>query len=139
MANLDTPKTPGLLSLKPQEGGPGRDHFDVRDGQAWLHALAQAVGSHPVARFQTQEDADALVPATEGGSKLSITPAGSEDEFFAQRAALVRAFEKVVGRPPTAEGWGTEDDDAFWEALAAIHDAYQGPMLDPDAVTGGLA
>jgi len=137
MANLDTPKTPGLLSLKPQEGGR-RQVLDVKDGQAWLHALAQAVGSHPVARFQTQEDADALTPATEGGSKLSVTPAGSEDEFFAQRAALVRAFEDVVGRPPTAEG-GTEEDDAFWEALDAIHRAYQGPTLDPDAVIGGLA
>jgi hypothetical protein len=138
MANLDTPKTPGLLSLKPQEGGPGPRVFNIKDGQAWLHALAQNVGSHPVARFQTQEDADALTFTTEGGSKFSFTPAGSEDEFFAQRAALVRAFEEEVGRPPAYEG-GTEADDTFWDVLAAIQDAYQGPTLDPDAVIGGLS
>jgi hypothetical protein len=136
MPSLDTPDTPGLLSLKPQTGGPGPRNFNIEDGQQWLHAIAQAAGSHSVTRWLGE--GSPVEVTTEGGSTFSITPAGSEDEFEAQRAALEFGFRRAVGRPPAYEG-GTADDDVFWETLAAIYDAYEGPTLDPTAFTGGIS
>lgn len=109
--------------------------FDINDGQQWLNAVAGASASHKVTRWQGEKSP--VQVTVEGGDTLTVFPAGSQDEFFAQRDALIRAFREEVGRYP--QMGGNADDRAFWQAVSAIYQAYQGPTLDPGAVTGGLS
>jgi alkanesulfonate monooxygenase SsuD/methylene tetrahydromethanopterin reductase-like flavin-dependent oxidoreductase (luciferase family) len=84
-----------------------------------------------VGRTQTGDD---LTSTEEGGSYLSVTPAGSPDELAAQINRLREAFEVNEGRPPS------DRDDAFWEAVNVLRDAYDGPELgSPADVMGGLS
>jgi alkanesulfonate monooxygenase SsuD/methylene tetrahydromethanopterin reductase-like flavin-dependent oxidoreductase (luciferase family) len=105
--------------------------FSITGAQGFLHALAEASARHPLARTMTGDD---LTYSEEGGSYLSVTPAGSPDELAAQIDRLREAFEVHEGRPPS------DRDDAFWEAVNALYDAYDGPELGsvPD-VMGGLS
>jgi len=106
------------------------DHtrFDVR---GFLHALSAISARHSVGRTQTGND---LVYTDEGGSYLSVVPAGSEAELRDQINRLKIAFERSEGRPPS------ERDDAFWEAVNAVFDAYDGPELGSiSEVMGGLS
>lgn len=110
---------------------PTRRPFLIRDGQSWLHAVADATGQHRVGRTQTGDD---LTFTGEGGSYLSVTPAGSPDELAAQIDRLRETFEVHEGRPPS------ELDDAFWEAVNALYLAYDGPELGSlEDVMGGLS
>jgi hypothetical protein len=110
---------------------PTRTPFQIKDGQSWLQAVADATGRHRVGRTQTGDD---LTFTEEGGSYLSVTPAGSPDELAAQINRLRETFEVHEGRPPS------ELDDAFWEAVNALYDAYDGPELGNVAdVMGGLS
>jgi hypothetical protein len=110
---------------------PTRMAFRINSGQSWLHAVADATGQHRVGRTQTGDD---LFFTEEGGSHLSVVPAGSLDELAAQVNRLREAFEVHEGRPPS------ELDDAFWEAVNVLHDAYTGPALgSSDAVRAGLS
>lgn len=105
--------------------------FSITDGQSFLHAVAAASARHKVSRTQTGDD---LTHSVEGGSRLSVTPAGSPDELAAQINRLREAFEVTEGRPPS------ERDDAFWEAVNVLYDAYTGPTLGSIAdVMGGLS
>jgi hypothetical protein len=94
--------------------------FSINDGQGFLHALAEASARHPLARTLVGDD---LTHSVEGGSYLSVTPAGSEGELRDQIARLCIAFERAEGRPPS------DRDDAFWEAVNALFEAYEGPTL----------
>jgi hypothetical protein len=114
-----------------EKASASKTTFSITDAQDFLHATALASGAHPVARFAT--GTDPLTFQTEGGSMMSITPAGSEGEYLAQFGAVQHAFEESVGRPPT------ETDGEFWTAINRLYDAYQGPTLDANTVTGGLA
>jgi hypothetical protein len=110
---------------------PTRAPFLIKDGQSWLHAVADATARHRVGRTQTGDD---LTFTEEGGSYLSVTPAGSPDELEAQINRLREAFEVHEGRPPS------DRDDSFWEAVNALFDAYTGPTLGSAAeVMGGLS
>jgi hypothetical protein len=110
---------------------PTRMPFQIKDGQSWLHAVADATGQHRVGRTQTGDD---LTYTEEGGSYLSVTPAGSPDELAAQINRLRETFEVHEGRPPS------DFDDAFWDAVNALRDAYTGPSLgSPADVAGGLS
>ena len=105
--------------------------FSITDGQSWLSALAAASARHKVSRTQTGDD---LTSTEEGGSLLSVTPAGSEDELRSQIGRLTIAFERAEGRPPS------DRDDEFWIAVNHLFDAYQGPKLGSVAdVMGGLS
>ena len=105
--------------------------FSITDGQSFLHAVAAASARHRVGRTQTGDD---LTSTEEGGSLLSVTPAGSEDELRDQIGRLTIAFERAEGRPPS------ERDDEFWIAVNHLFDAYQGPALGSVAdVMGGLS
>lgn len=105
--------------------------FSISDGQSFLQAVAETSGRHLVGRTQTGDD---LTHSVEGGSYLSVTPAGSPDELAAQINRLREAFEVHEGRPPS------DRDDAFWEAVNALYDAYDGPELGSIAdVMGGLS
>jgi hypothetical protein len=105
--------------------------FSITDGQSFLHAVADATARHRVSRTDT---GDGLTSTEEGGSYLSVTPAGSEQELRDQIALLTLAFEREEGHPPS------DRDDQFWEAVNALFSAYQGPALgDPADVMGGLS
>lgn len=105
--------------------------FSINDGQGFLHALAEASARHPLARTLTGND---LAHDVEGGSYMSVTPAGSEAELRDQIARLSIAFERAEGRPPSYR------DDAFWEAVNTLLRAYEGPTLgDLEDVMGGLS
>jgi hypothetical protein len=105
--------------------------FSVTDGQGFLHALAEASARHPVSRFEVLDE---ITQGVEGGSYLSVTPAGSPDELAAQIDRLREAFEVSEGRPPS------DRDDAFWEAVNQLFEAYQGPKLGSvEDVMGGLS
>jgi hypothetical protein len=105
--------------------------FSITDGQSFLHAVAAASARHRVSRTQTGDD---LTSTEEGGSLLSVTPAGSEDELRSQIGRLTIAFERAEGRPPS------DRDDEFWIAVNHLFDAYQGPKLGSVAdVIGGLS
>jgi hypothetical protein len=105
--------------------------FSITDGQGFLHALAEASSRHRVSRTQTGDD---LTSTEEGGSLLSVTPAGSEDELRDQIGRLTIAFERAEGRPPS------DRDDEFWIAVNHLFEAYQGPKLGSVAdVMGGLS
>ncbi len=106
-------------------------HFWLNDGQTWLNAVAQATARHRVGRTQTGDD---LTYTEEGGSFMSVTPAGSEDELRDQIALLTFTFERAEGHPPS------DRDDEFWIAVDAILKAYEGPALGSVAdVMGGLS
>jgi hypothetical protein len=110
---------------------PTRRSFLIKDGQSWLHAVADATARHRVGRTQTGDD---LAYSEEGGSYLSVTPAGSPDELAAQINRLRETFEVHEGRPPS------ELDDSFWEAVNVLYDAYDGPELGSIRdVMGGLS
>lgn len=126
--------TPLFKAAQPAADFPTQ--FNISDAQGWLHAVAGATASHKVTRWLG--DGSPVDVTTEGGSTFSVTPAGSEDQFMAQRDALVTAFFDASGRFPAVEG-GTADDRLFWEAVTAIYNAYQGPKLEPGAVTAGLS
>lgn len=105
--------------------------FSITDGQSFLHALAEASGRHRVSRTDT---GDALSSTEEGGSYLSVTPAGSEQELRDQIARLSIAFERAEGRPPS------DRDDQFWIAVNDLLEAYEGPTLGSlEDVMGGLS
>lgn len=105
--------------------------FSVDDAQTFLHAVAETSGRHVVGRTQTGDD---VTHTEEGGSFMSVTPAGSPDELRQQVDRLARAFEASEGRPPT------DRDDNFWECVNILHDAYEGPKLgNIGEVLGGLS
>lgn len=105
--------------------------FSITDGQSFLHAVAETSGRHVVGRTQTGDD---VTHTVEGGSRLSVTPAGSPDELAAQIDRLREAFEVHEGRPPS------DRDDHFWIAVNVLRDAYTGPALGNIAdVMGGLS
>lgn len=106
--------------------------FSITDSQSFLHALAQASAAHRVSRTDTGAALDSTV---EGGSYLSITPAGSEQELQDQLARLTYAFEEHEGHPPD------EDDDEFWIAANELLDAadFAHTLGDAEDVMGGLS
>jgi hypothetical protein len=105
--------------------------FSITGAQGFLHALAKASARHPASRFQILDE---VTQGVEGGSRMSVTPAGSQEELRDQIARLSIAFERSEGRPPS------DRDDAFWEAVNTLFEAYQGPTLGSvEDVMGGLS
>jgi hypothetical protein len=122
---------PGTLFKSSTPVPSDHTRFGIEDGQTFLWALAAISARHRVGRTQTGDD---LIYTEEGGSYLSVIPAGSADELRDQINRLKIAFERSEGRPPS------DRDDAFWEAINAVFDAYDGPELGSIAdVMGGLS